>query len=115
MIMLLAGKIPSILAFFKSIICRFERSEISSLESAEGGSNSDLEIDGNTQKLINLLKRFHAEKKKRGKTLEKPMKARMQKHENWQKGSLGMLRDKLKSRIADLDASNSLLSLAKGF
>lgn len=108
----------------ESILHRFLGLEISNIEPTDQGANSNLEIvelndaSNNTEKLINLLKRFHAEKK-RGKTLEKMIKTKIQKgritrhkHEK-SKRSLETLQDKLKIRIDEIEASNSLLLLAE--
>lgn len=110
----------------ESIFHRFLNPETPNAEPADQEANSNLEIvevndsSTNTEKLINLLKRFHAEKK-RGKTLAKMIRVKMQKGRitreklGESKGSLEMLRDKLKNRINEMEASNSLLLLAEGF
>ncbi|OWM63900.1 agamous-like MADS-box protein AGL29 [Punica granatum] len=110
----------------ESIIHRFLNSRKSNEEYFDQRANSNLEAIGqsnpnsNTDKVINLLKKFHAQRK-RGKTLVKMMRMKLQKGKaivsqkfGKSKRSLEVLRDKLKNRINEIEASSSLLLLAEG-
>lgn len=109
----------------ESIVHHFLNSEISNTKPANQGACSNLaivelsDLKSSTEKLINLLKRFQTERK-HGKTLEKIIRVKMHKGTSTRqklekaKKSLKALQDKLKSRINDVEASNSLLLLAEG-
>jgi pheromone receptor transcription factor len=89
-----------------------------------GSSKDDAKVDKLNRQLIDLIKQLQAEKK-RGEMLEKAMKAKRQPkckapinelslHELEKlKGSLEELRGNLKARVSEMEASSSLLLLAK--
>lgn len=86
------------------------------------GSSNDAKVDKLNRKLTDLLKQFEAEKK-RGEMIEKAMKAKgvgkapineLSLHEVEElKGSLEELRENIKARVSEMEASSSLLLLAK--
>jgi pheromone receptor transcription factor len=88
------------------------------------GSLKDAKVDKLNRQLMDLLKQVQAEKK-RGEMLEKAMKAKGQpkckapikelslEELEKLKGSLEELRENVKARVSEMEASSSLLLLAK--
>lgn len=107
-----------------SVVDRFRNQDLEPNNGNVGGSSKDAKVDKLNRQLIGLIKQLQAEKK-RGEMLEKAMKAKGQPkckaqinelslHELEKlKGSLEELRGNLKARVSEMEASSSLLLLAK--